>query len=279
MPQPIELSGLWRRSLIRWPDGRSDATTWVRWMQTPSVFVDLRQPANRPDFSQVRCLRDLDREEVRWMASQEGFAGDTLFDGVLCEWRRQIDFQPVSACADAGRLWFEGMILVEEGRDIPYIEHWHRDQEAPRPCAGLALRDDTTGQLGMIVRTGDEFMYARARPGSLPPARTLSELLADVPALRDAQDLVDCEISFGDIGPDGWRIRHSSLPFKEGLEFEFRGGVSAGGMRNADIAPDGSARERCWQITRIEGGVVALMSPPHPHAGAVDGRRSGTKRV
>jgi hypothetical protein len=56
VPTIADITGLWRRSLIEWPDGRSDTTTSVRRMQTPTFNVDLRQPMDRPSFKVVRCL-------------------------------------------------------------------------------------------------------------------------------------------------------------------------------------------------------------------------------
>jgi hypothetical protein len=50
-PQPVEpgtLTGLWRRSLIIWPDGRRDETTDVAWLQGERASIDLRQPAGLP---------------------------------------------------------------------------------------------------------------------------------------------------------------------------------------------------------------------------------------
>src|ERR1700735_5276672 len=74
------LSGLWRRSLIVRADGTRDVSTWVRWLQGPGLCVDLRQPAARPDFSSVQCLRDLTMPQLDWMAGQDGFAGHLLGD-------------------------------------------------------------------------------------------------------------------------------------------------------------------------------------------------------
>jgi hypothetical protein len=61
IPELTALRGLWTRSLIAWPDGRRDTTTSVRWLQGPEIYIDLRQPANRPDFSGVGALRCANR--------------------------------------------------------------------------------------------------------------------------------------------------------------------------------------------------------------------------
>ncbi len=258
-----DILGVWRRSLIRWPDGTTDATTAVRWMQTPSLFVDLRQPANRPSFDGVNCLRDLGRAHIDWMARQEGFAGEVLWDGRHIEWQRQFDIQPKSASPDVGKLWFDGDVMLEEGRDIPYLEHWHRAVIEPHPCAGIALREATTLQAGMLVRAGDLFMYARARLNGLPPLSDLRQLIDAAPTVGAMQDLVDCEISFGSIGVEGWRIEQSSLPFKEHRclqpALEHRGTM----LRTHDLGVDGKAVERLWNVVRLEGDISELL-----HAGA-----------
>ena len=85
--------GLWERSLIAWPDGRQDTTTFVAWLQGPSLFTDLRQPANPPSFDGVSCLDDLQPQHLDWLVRQEGFAGRFLRDGDAFEWRRIIDFE------------------------------------------------------------------------------------------------------------------------------------------------------------------------------------------
>ena len=121
--------GLWERSLIAWPDGRQDTTTFVAWLQGPSLFADLRQPANPPSFDGVSCLDDLQPQHLDWLVQQEGFAGRFLRDGDAFEWRRIIDFQCPSDVADAGYLAFSDGILVERGRDIPYIRTWHHMHE------------------------------------------------------------------------------------------------------------------------------------------------------
>ena len=214
-PSISDLTGLWRRSLIKWPNGKADSTSSVRWLQTRSQFVDLRQPVARPSFDDVSCLRELRRTHIEWLALQEGFAGEIAFDGTHFEWQRQIDLQPMTGYPDVGRLWFEGDMMIEEGRDIPYIEHWHRAVRSPQPCVGISLREIPSGRPGIVVRAGDIFMYARARLVELLSRGNLLQHVMTDAMLHDVQDLIDCEISFGRIESNGWLIEHSSLPFKE----------------------------------------------------------------
>jgi hypothetical protein len=258
-----DISGVWHRSLIRWPDGRSDTTTSVRWLQTPTLFADLRQPAGRPGFSEPTCLRELTRPQVDWLAGQEGFAGELLFDGTFFEWRRQIDLQPAAGVPDAGRLRFEAETLVEEGREVPYVEHWHRLAKHATPGAGVRLRDVSSGLLGFIVRSENRFMYARERPVETTVRGRLIDCVAAAADLAAAQDCVDCEISYGAIESAGWRIERSSLPYKENRLLGLTAAESMDGrLRSADVGPAGAAHARVWQIVDVQGSIGELLAEP-----------------
>jgi hypothetical protein len=110
VPQMADLRGLWRRSLISWPDSTLDTTTSVRWLQGTCAYVDLRQPAALGDFSGRRDLADLTMDDCSRLAEQQGFAGRLTFDGTHFEWSRSIDFQPKALHVDAGSLcWEDGV--------------------------------------------------------------------------------------------------------------------------------------------------------------------------
>lgn len=250
------LQGLWTRSLIAWPDGRRDDTTTVSWLQGPNLYADLRSPAARPAFPGVAGRNDLTLDQIAWLATQEGFAGLLSFDGKFFEWQRALDYQPKAAIADAGRLWFEDGRMIEEGRDVPYIEHWHRNEQEPQvPNGALRLTDLNTGVAGFLVRAGSDFMYARDRTTPLASPGTLSELIiAAAPA--DARALVDCEISLGRIGPSGWIIETSSLPYREGASLwpDFSSDLKH--LTSADVNEDGAPMMRAWVINQSEGDMA-----------------------
>jgi hypothetical protein len=213
------LQGLWRRSLIAWPDDRgSDTKTSVRWLQGPRAYVDLRQPRDAPDFSHARTLDDLTFDDCAWLARQEGFAGHLSYDGAHFEWAREIDFQPRSAAADAGSLRWEGDVLIETGRDVAYIEHWHRDPSTPTlPTSVTTFQEPTHNTRATLLRMGPHFMFARDRAVDLREGyRSLAEYVAAAPDVKRARALVDCEVSFGDVEAAGLRISASTLPFRIG---------------------------------------------------------------
>jgi hypothetical protein len=211
-----DLGGLWRRSLIVRADGSRDTETWVRWLQGLTDYIDLRQPPERPDFAGVRCLRDLTMAQLGWLAAQDGFAGQLRVSGGIFEWRRDIDFQPPADTPDRGSLTRDGDLMIEEGYHSPYIEHWHPAIGAESPICALRLRDAAAGCLGQIVRVGDVFAYARGRSTALPALPDLPACIAGAGSVTLAQDMMDCEISFGSVSTTGWTIERSTLPFKEG---------------------------------------------------------------
>jgi len=250
-PRVDTLRGLWQRSLIEWPDGRRDTTTSVRWLQGVSFYLDLRRPAGAPDFVHAEGLADLTAEDCAWLATQEGFAGVFSFDDGWFEWARAIDFQPQARHPDAGTLRWQDGILVEEGRNIAYIEHWHRDAEADPPVAALALRDVADGRKGFLLRAGPHFMLARDRAVVPTSHGTLAECVAAASSLEAARALVDCEISFGTVGPDGFRIIDSSLPYRVDDEVVPR--LSGDLLVTADRDARGGRIARRWAVIAREG--------------------------
>ena len=259
-----ELVGLWSRSLIAWPDGAQDCETWVNWMQGESIYLDLRQPTGEPDFRNVRGLRGLDAMQVSWLAAQEGFAGTLNFDGTFFEWRREIDFQPEAIYSDQGKLWFEDGRMVEEGRDIPYIEHWHVEPIARTPVCALRLQGRADGVRGFLLRVGSFFMYARGRIVDFPvnddrAEKHLRDYVAEASDLHAAQDLVDCEISQGAITSAGWIIQRSTLPFRTAQTLAPQMFEQTGALVTSDTAHDGRQMLRHWDIVDIEGDASSFQ--------------------
>jgi hypothetical protein len=211
------LGGLWRRSLIALPDGTRDTTTRVLWLQSTHVFADIRQPALQSQFAHAQVLNDLSYQDCAQLAEQQAFAGHLTFDGNHFEWVRMIDFQPKGPHADIGALRWEGRVLIEEGRDVKYIEHWHRDPAAAvQPSAAAVLLDSIRGIKALLVRSGDYFMFARSRALQLPALDTLRQCVAAVATVEEARALVDCEVSFGVHANGAVRIAVSTLPYRVG---------------------------------------------------------------
>lgn len=242
--------GLWERSLIAWPDGRKDTTTFVAWLQGPGLFADLRQPVNPPSFDGVACLADIQPHHLDWLARQEGFAGRFVHAGDAFEWRRMIDFQCPSEAADAGFLTFSDGILVERGRDIPYIEHWHQTSTRLSPHFAVRMQDEH-GLAGFLVRVGDIFMYARNRSVVLPTGVSLAGLVKGC-SLQEGCALIDCEISLGRIRDGSWLIGRSTLPFRTKTDLSPKPSLDRETFTVADLATYGGSTVRRWKVLEVD---------------------------
>lgn len=245
---------MWRRSLIIHADGVRDSTSQVRWLQATSLFVDLRQGAALADFMHLRCLNDLTLEDCTQLALQEGFAGRFGFDGDCFEWQRWIDFQPRSPIADAGRLWWEDGILIETGRDVPYVEHWMRDPTVvTRPLAALQLRDGETGVAALAVQVGTVFMFARDRGIALTAGTSLRECIDGAADLAAARAMLDCEITLGSAGNV---ILASTHPWR--LSERFQLACTDSTVNTVAIDPAGNMAARRWEVLGAEGDPAAV---------------------
>jgi hypothetical protein len=252
------LQGLWRRSLIVWPDRQEDRSTSVHWLQGPRLYADLRQPDGAPSFAHIASLDDLTRDELLWLAHQEAFAGPLQADGEHFEWRHAIDLQPPSPRVDRGRLWFESGHMIEQGLELDYIGHWHCDDIAPLPCSAARLAAVNDERTGFLLRAGSHFMYARDRAWELPPHAHLAECVRAASSLAAAQMLLDFEMSFGHITARGWVIERSTLPFRVGQKLAPRAEESERLLFTTDVDRHGAPFERAWNVVYVEGSLDDL---------------------
>jgi hypothetical protein len=243
-----ELAGVWSRTMYVRSDGTVDDTTEVTWVQAGPSYVDLRQPARRPGLSDATCLRDLTFEHVTWLATQEGFAGYLRADDRAAEWERLVDMQPASP-PDVGRLSWRGDVLLEEGVDLPYVEHWQR-LAASDDLAGLRLVDPANGTVAVLARVGETFGFARSREVRIGGPPATPGRVAAARDLRAAQDLVNIELSIGTVSSGRWTIERSSLPFRVGADLAVA--VDGAVCHTRELTPDGEERPREWRVVAAD---------------------------
>jgi len=218
---PSRYLGVWQRTLLE-QQGTQDTTTLVLWLQTAQRHADIRIPASRPDFAACASLVDCSNEQLRWLSTQQGFAGVTEVRGKVCEWRREMDFQPTTGSRDIGEMVFaDENTLLETGIESTYFEIWKKVEQSHLSISihqvygknrhGVAAR-------AQLLKAGNQFVYIRPRSVSLPPAIDLLAAIDRENPNRDMlMDWLDFEISFGVLTDDGeGRIQHSTLPFREG---------------------------------------------------------------
>lgn len=216
--------GAWKREWVR-PKGRAPLEgSWVRDLQTPTVFGSVRIPLARPAFPNATSFDDLDDAQLAALVAQSGgFSGTASFDHDVATWRHDVDFQPPDT-PDVGRLTRNSpSTVLEDDPDGSYSELWWRMSSGDGRYLGIVVR--RAGRVERILTVvGDHFVYARNRAHDLPPAESLAALVASTHATR-AQiiEMVDCELSYGLVhgGRLPWEIRHSTLPWREGKSLDF----------------------------------------------------------
>jgi hypothetical protein len=241
-------TGAWQRDWIRRHGGAPDTGVAVRYVQTPSVFGDLRIPGDRPDVAPAASLAELGDDQLAALARQNGFAGFTTVDGANATWHHEIDFQPAGGGADIGRIEPAGDgRMFEHALDDSYVESW---SALDRGGGFLAARVERAGRVDQLLAVaGQHFVYARARAVALPPGDSLAELIARTHPPRDAIiAYLDCEISYGTTR--GWRIERSTLPWQAGkrLAFVDRIAIDASGR----AAPRDPAAGEAWSFPGVE---------------------------
>jgi hypothetical protein len=198
---------------MRDESGLVDDTTQVFWAQTPTLFADVRIPADRLNTAGKTSLADYDDGELLQLARQEGFAGSLPMDGQICRWRRAIDYQPIQPWLDEAAMFREGDNLIEIGIHNNYFEDYTLVDDG----GGQFLALDCPAHGRLLVIVGSRFLFVRDRTTALPHGSVLADLVAEAePEKKRA--LLDCEFSLGHglAGDDLWQVDLSTLPFREG---------------------------------------------------------------
>lgn len=262
---PDWLLGIWHRQWIERGGVRSNPRE-VEYLQTSSVFGDIRIPIERPQFSRAASFADLSDGDLKLLAAQQAMAGRTRVEGAVATWDHQISFQPEDGSSDAGRLQLSSdQTLYEHGLDGSYTEAW-RATPAKR---FLVIQIAHSGRPDrLLIVAGDRFMYVRNRRMDLPTAESLEALIAATHAGR-AQiiDYLDCEFSTGTVptGHAAWVIQRSTLPWRESRRLEFVDDLSSadftdGMVRHSTAAEQWSVPVNSFSANEIQALFAA--SPP-----------------
>ena len=224
---PAHYMGVWQRTLLQSSAGvditLTDTTSLVLWMQTQHYHIDIRIPANLQNLSKVNQLTDYSIHELHLLAHQQGFAGITQVDADICNWHREMDFQPATQQRDIGKMVFETPdFLIETGLDADYLEHWQLLPNSQINCFFRAVKAFNRHGLestAYLMRAGQYIAYARPRGVLLPQADSLIDAIKlHQPDIETLCDWLDMEISFGELLNDNsWQIKYSTVPFKQGL--------------------------------------------------------------
>ncbi|MDO3401787.1 allophanate hydrolase [Mycolicibacterium neoaurum] len=235
----------WRRTAIAVPDSAIDTTTEVHWLQAGELYIDLRIPAGMPPVTGT-SLDTLTRDDLVTMCRQQAFAGRLTEDDGVWTWHREIDLHPAEDLPDRGRLHVVDEVLIETGVGRDYHEDWVAD--GPGTDSVELLLRDASGRLGMLLRVGDRFGFARARDADLD-AGVLADALAATD-LTEARSLLDIEVSLGTVDESGWHITRSTLPFRIGDDLA--PDLGAAEVTTAERDSSGAAIRRRWTVVALD---------------------------
>jgi len=254
-------TGVWQRDWIRRHGGAPDSVVAVRYVQTPSVFGDLRISTARPEVSHAASFADLSDDELAALAHQNGFAGTTTVDGANATWHHEIDFQPAGGDADIGRIErASDTAMFEHALDDSYVERWSPVDHGGQFFAVRVVRHGRVDQL--LAVAGPHFVYARARATALPAGDSISDVIAKTHASR-AQIIayLDCEISYGSV--TGWRIERSTLPWQQGKRLALADQIAVDAQ--GQPTPRATATGEVWSFpvnTLAPAELQALFASP-----------------
>ncbi len=146
--------GVWRRTFGRYP-GRDDKMTEVIWIQTPTLYADIRVAA--PDDPSPE-------------ARDEGFAGWLDVADQVCTWHRPVDLHPRPEGGDQGAMYLDNDVMIEVGLLANYMEEYQRIDPATR-CFAASRGTFTTsdgkvrfapdGPVEILVSAGPHVIHAR----------------------------------------------------------------------------------------------------------------------
>jgi hypothetical protein len=146
-----DLAGVWRRTLLVDPDGSSDRTSDVYWLQLGRLCGDIRTAA-----IQGAGIADC----------QSAFAGALKRHGTAYHWDPDWTFGiPPEAPPDEGYLSWRGEILHEEGVHIDYVEHWRRVALPDLGDFACHLLDGSGVRAGLLIRIGAFAFCAKLAAG------------------------------------------------------------------------------------------------------------------
>jgi hypothetical protein len=222
---PDLMLGCWRRAWIEFADGTIDDTTTVVWLQTTSLMVDVRIPADRHLASRTgfdECTID----DLRALAASDASSGFTECGPVALDpngersatasWHTRghgVNFQPVSACPEPGLMTWsdDGSVMFERAPSGAYTEEWRLVPGSHDPLTVTSVGSNT------IYRAGDSAVVVRDRGIAIPRQARLPDLIDEYADDRAALEaLLDCEFSVAQRNDDRWTVVVSTLPWKEG---------------------------------------------------------------
>jgi hypothetical protein len=272
-------------------------------IQTPSIFVDIRIPKNRPEV-RANSVEELTIDEMRSLSSQHCFAGYSVvnhdrFGVPICTRYHAIDWRPpprllsnqwrIQPLWEKGG-WVEWSVRMDSFNQAEYIEHWGtKGKSRAGPFLVLRRAGGEQDRDGFLVVAGDYFLFILGREAPLSAVTPgidghaqdrglftalvapLLELAAagDQDALKQLQGHFALQCSYGKRS-SSWKVELSTFPWLEGkpLAIAQPGAAVFDNGKNCFEVEQTSANDGggCWEVfdsTFSEGDELARLFEPH----------------
>lgn len=201
---PDWVHGVWQRTRRRAGAGENRTDT-VIWIQTPTLYADIRVPAPG---------------DVSSRAKTGGFAGWLDVEDQICRWQRPIDLDPGPEGADQGVMFRDEASMIEVGLLANYLEDYRLIDPATRSFAasrgGFTVHNGSVGfaregPLDIVVAAGPYLTHAR-RDGS----SSLRHGSFDASDRRASFDLSVGDPAVFSAGSGDWTVWTDDLAESEG---------------------------------------------------------------
>ena len=282
--------GAWTRPVF--VGGWSESGSWdtdVFNIQTPSLFIDLRFPKSRIDFSSKSDYGELSDLELRYLAQQHCFAGYTLIRDIEVEkilvpvatrhhaidWNFHPDFPRLRPNRWRIELnseessFKEWCFANDEFGQAIYMERWTKLAESGGPHLAMKKKGD---RIAILCICGNHFGYALDRREPLPSfagakgggCAGLVDFAIQQKNRQKAIQMLSLEGSYGKIkdehGNVNWKVLKSTIPWKENKpliqngDIEFKGNNIVWGNETWEVLENSfttrELREIFYQISR-----------------------------
>jgi hypothetical protein len=235
-------------------DGGAKDPSVAIWIQTESMFFDLRKRHDRPAFADRNSLEDFSGDELMQLARHSGDVGICSIEDHVATWKGWIDrfgffSDDVAIFPEDGRLEPKGNVIYEyetPKSSVPYEEAW-----VQQPCddglvAHLTLHADSDpNEVLAVLLVVDRYAGYVEKSTSANRSSLETQLKEAAGDLEHMRQILDCEASYAIRPSDAaaYVVRHSNFPFREGGELDVPQMDREILERNQKLP---SVRERAW---------------------------------
>jgi hypothetical protein len=238
-------------------DGGDKDPSVAIWIQTESMFFDLRKPHDRPAFEDKRSLEDFSADEMMQLARHSGDVGICSIENNVATWKGWNDrfgffCDDVSIFPDDGRLDPKGNVIYEyetPKSSVPYEEAWVQQPRGDGLVAHLTLRADADPKevlAALLVVDGYAGYCEKSTTENRASLETLlKEAAGDLGRMRE---ILASESSYAirEHADTPFIVRHSNFPFREGTELDVPK-MDAKTLEGTDMLPSQRANHT-WYV-------------------------------